>query len=242
MVKETPNVGYFLAEQAVRAYFDKKRPVENMDLHSVTMRCRMERIHIARAYMEIQRGEINRAIVGMVLGSLPDEQRKFIYRRYMDMRSFISIGQQMNLPTNRLYAWNRRILSLIELLLFFSIPEDAVYHRMYLINLLHILDLRLVALNAHKQEIYSPLQSFLVLQRKRCRKLLDYMEDISADASQTVYSQLVAEKLANPNESITNMAQRVHFTQSCVSRNLIQYKEKAIGIVQSIKKVEGEPA
>lgn len=238
MVKETPNVGYFLAEQAVRCYFDNEKHGGDMDLSSVTTSCCMEKFHIANAYMEIQREAINRAFVGMVLHSLPDEQQKFIRWRYRDSKSFISIGQQMDLPTNRLYKWNKRILSLIELFLFFSIPEDVIYHRMYLINLLHILDLRLVALDAHRDEIYAPLRSFLRLQRKRCRSLLDYMEDVAAKTSATVYEKLVSEKLKNPNESITDMASRVHYTQSCVNKHLGQYKEKAIGIVQSIKTAE----
>ena len=237
MVKETPNVGYFLAEQAVRDYFEKER-YGGMDFYSVTARCRTERFHIANAYMEIQREAINRAIVGMVLCSLPDEQQKFIYWRYRDLRSFISIGLQMDLPTNRLYNWNKRILSLIELFLFYAIPEDVIYHRMYLINLLHILDLRLAALDAHRGETYASLRSYLCLQRKRCRSLLDYMEDIAGEASETVYGTLVSEKLKNPNESITDIASRVHYTQSCVSKHLLQYKEKAIGIVQNIRTAE----
>lgn len=238
MVKETPNVGYYLAEQAVRDYFGKEKLGQEMDFYTVTAHCRTERFHIANAYMKIQREAINRAIVGMVLRSLPDKQQKFIRWRYLDLRSFISIGQQMDLPTNRLYGWNKRILSLIELFLFYSIPEDVIYHRMYLINLLHILDLRLVALDAHKEEIYESLRSFLRLQRKRCRRLLDYMEDVALETSETVYGKLVSEKLKYPNESITDIANRVHYTQSCVSKHLIQYKEKAIGIVQSIMAAE----
>ena len=239
MLKETPNIGYFLAEQAVWSYFRSERS-DGMDIHAVTMNCRMERVHIARAYIEIQRREINRAIVGMVIRELPEEQQVFIRRRYGEKKSFVAIAQQMVLPLNRLFAWNKRILSLIELLLFFSIPEDAIFHRMYVINLLHIIDLRLVAFAAHEREIYKPLYSFLRLQRKRCRKLLDYIEAVSSDSSQSLYSQLVTEKLANPNESITDMARRVHYTQSCVSKHLTQYKETAIGIVQSIKSLDAD--
>lgn len=237
MLKETPNIGYFLAEQAVWSYFRSERS-DGMDIHAVTMNCRMERLHIAHAYIEIQRMGIDRALVGMVIQELPEEQQIFLRHRYGAKKSFQAIALQMGLPLNRLFAWNKRILSLIELFLFFSIPEDAIWHRMYVINLLHIIDLRLVAFAAHEQEIYKPLYSFLSLQRKRYRHLLDYIEEVSADPSHSVYEQLVTERLKKPNESITDMARRVHFTQSCVSKHLIRYKERAIGIVQSITSLE----
>ena len=146
MNKQLPDIGIYLAEQALKEYYRPRRQI--IQLEEVEEFCRQEAsLNLYRTYLRLQRQHIDRIVVGMVLANLAEDEQKFVQYHYRDNMGYYLITHKIPYSSTALGRINKRILTDIRTLLFYSLTADDIYHRAKDIKMLHILDSRIMALS-----------------------------------------------------------------------------------------------
>lgn len=223
--KANPDFGMYLAEQAVRLYFhgDERSRQRMADF------CRREAAeapNLWRVYLRVQRRQVDCMAVGAVLRSLPDIMQRFVYYRYGLDESYVRIEGRLHASVSLLNEWNRDFLSAVERMLFYAVGKGDVYSRLKLLNLLHVLDIRINALLESGLPVDAGFLAVLSARRRSCRCLVREMDACLRRAGESVYYRVVAAKLENPHSNQTEIAQRIGYSSGCVGKNLRRYEER----------------
>ena len=99
MNKQLPDIGIYLAEQALKEYYRPRRQI--IQLEEIEEFCRQEAsLNLYRTYLRLQRQHIDRIVVGMVLANLAEDEQKFVQygRRRAEIRPVSLSGQYGLLP------------------------------------------------------------------------------------------------------------------------------------------------
>ena len=176
MNKQLPDIGIYLAEQALKEYYRPRRQI--IQLEEIEEFCRQEAsLNLYRTYLRLQRQHIDRIVVGMVLANLAEDEQKFVQYHYRDNMGYYLITHKIPYSSTALGRINKRILTDIRTLLFYSLSADDIFHRAKVINMIHILDWRIMALSRKDLVVKTAWLQDLLEKRQRYRKLLDIMQD-----------------------------------------------------------------
>ena len=223
MNKQLPDIGIYLAEQALKEYYRPRRQI--IQLEEVEEFCRQEAsLNLYRTYLRLQRQHIDRIVVGMVLANLAEDEQKFVQYHYRDNMGYYLITHKIPYSSTALGRINKRILTDIRTLLFYSLSADDIFHRAKVINMLHILDWRIMALSRKDLVVKTAWLQDLMEKRQRYRKLLDIMQDGDEIALlDALRNKVVATKLQHPNYNVSEISQISGISKPTVSRKLRQY-------------------
>lgn len=235
MNKRYPNLGFYLAEQALKEYYRPQR--DWLERQKVADFCRRHKsLALYRTFLKLQRESIDRMVVEIIIRTLPQDERQFFEYRYRDQQTIVWISSHLPISPPQLNRINRQVLDKIRTMLFYSLSPDDIFQRDKVINMLHIIDLRLAALSSRNGVSVNPdFLADLLIKRKNFRSLLDimhgYMFTAEADAEDPAKNRIVSLKLAYPLYNVTEISQLSGFSKSSVSRKLRQYMSLAYKFV-----------
>lgn len=255
MNKQMPDIGGYLSEQALREYYKPKR--QHAEMAQLEQFCfsRENRgiPHIYRTFLMLQRNHIDRIIVGIIIQSLSEEERHFVRYRYKNNQQIEWIAQKLHVSKAVVGRMNRRILREICTLLFYKLSEDDIFHRLKVLNMVHIMDLRIKAMIQCEHDFVDrDWLNGLIYRRGRYRKLLDIMQEctIFKDVNDefglldapacgetltddelafvdALKNKVVATKLSYPHCNVSEISRISGISKPTVSRKLHQYMAKA---------------
>ena len=194
-----PNVGKFLAAQAIRnAFAENAMPVCLEELEAL---CASEtRPRLLAAYLRWQRALIDRILVHALLDDLPAIERDFVHYRYRLGRSMQWLNMNLPVSERNLYFMNDRILLRLETLLFYEATLADAFSPKVILNLLRVIDARLAVFSL-RVDLPADLGWLerLTLARHRCRALLTLMETYLVPDDATPAHRIIRQKLHTPH-------------------------------------------
>jgi hypothetical protein len=226
MHKNKPELGLYLAEQALKMkYLDTPKKIqERIELKEFCVQ-NFSPQNVKRFYLRLQKMEINRIIVDTVLNELSIEKRSFIEFKYKNNDTFVNISMRLNISVAQLNIWNKSILEEIKNFIFYTLTEKDVFSKSKIINMIHILDVRIKFFEKNNHEINFNKHWFnaLSILRDKYRQLLYIIECFSAKQAKSIGDNIVVMKIQYPGDSPTELAYRCHVSVTTVSRNLKQF-------------------
>ena len=216
-----PNVGRYLAAQAIRkAFTENSLPVR---LEEIEVLCASEtRPRLLAAYLRWQRALIDRILVHALMDDLPEIERDFVHYRYRMGRSMQWINMNMPVSERNLYFMNDRILLRLETLLFYEPTLADAFSRTVLFNLLRVIDARLAVFSLR---VDLPADAGwldrLARARCRCRALLALIDTYLAPDEDGIH-RIIWQKLQTPHTTLDELLERIGIPSSEREKNMAQ--------------------
>lgn len=238
-MKSLNNSTLYLAEQAVKEYYRPRKQIAQME--EVEEFCRQHgTLNLYQTFLRLQRLHIDRMIVGTVLANLPELEQQFMRMHYQQKMGYYWISVKLSCSQTILGRMNKRILQEIQRMLFYALDADGIFHRLKVMNMLRIIDIRIVSLSrlSHKGMVVKQrLVDLLVRKRQNYRQLLDIMQEC-VDAAiydtgetkadvQAIRMRIINAKLSYPHSNVAEISQLTGISKPTVSRRLRQYMIKA---------------
>ena len=217
-----PNVGRYLAAQAIRkAFTESSLP---MRLEEIEVLCASEtRPRLLAAYLRWQRALIDRILVHAFMDDLPEIECDFVHYRYRMGRSMQWINMNMPVSERNLYFMNDRILLRLATLLFYEPTMADVFSRTVLFNLLRVIDARLAVFSLR---VDLPADAGwldrLARARGRCRALLALIDTYLAPDEDGIAHRIIRQKLKTPHTTLDELLERIGTPFSEREKNMAQ--------------------
>jgi len=227
MNKDRPELGAYLAEQALKAKYrdTKKEAAERAELIEFCKQ-NISTKNAKKFYLRLQKLEINRIIVDTVLKELSPEKKMFVELKYKKNETMVNIAFRLNISVSRLDVWNKNILHEIKNFMFYTLTEKDVFSKTKIINMIHVIDMRVEFFEEHINKNQSAefvnlrwLESLIIL-RDKYRQLLMILNDYTAKKNESVENHIIAMKIENPIENTSEIATRCHISIPTASRYL----------------------
>lgn len=230
MHKTHPDVYLFLAEEALRHKFlDTELIIKNRNEMKDFCRENFDNINLQKCFLRLQRIDLDRIIIDMVLNELSYEKRKFILGKYKRNEKFIYLSMELNTSVAQLHCWDREILNEVESLMFYKLTPKDIFIRRRIINMIHILDMRINIFEKNNQLFHFVDRAWLdglYARRKKYSKLLQIINDCVTNRKENIYNDVVATKIEFPLDNITELSKRCHVSSGGVSRHLKTFMQK----------------
>lgn len=234
MNKDRPELGVYLAEQALKSKYQDtiKKTAERAELKAFCIQ-NFSSQNAKKFYLRLQKIEINRIIVDTVLKELPTEKKNFIELKYKKNETLVNISMRLNISSSRLNEWNKSILHEIKNFMFYTLTEKDVFSRAKIINMIHIIDMRVAFFEEHLSDsqnlnfVNERWLNSLIILRKKYRQLLIVIDDCTAKKEESIENYIVAMKVEHPIENASELADRCHRSVTAVSRYLKHFTYKA---------------
>jgi len=217
-----PNVGRYLAAQAIRkAFTESSLP---MRLEEIEVLCASEtRPRLLAAYLRWQRALIDRILVHSLMDDLPEIERDFVHYRYRMGRSMQWINMNMPVSERNLYFMNDRILLRLATLLFYEPTMADVFSRTVLLNLLRVIDARLAVFSL-RVDLPADAGWLERLARARCRchALLHLIDAYLTPNEDSPAHRIIRQKLQTPHTTLDELLDRTGIPSSEREKNMAQ--------------------
>ena len=217
-----PNVGRYLAAQAIRkAFTESSSP---MRLEEIEVLCASEtRPRLLAAYLRWQRALIDRILVHSLMDDLPEIERDFVHYRYRMGRSMQWINMNMPVSERNLYFMNDRILLRLATLLFYEPTMADVFSRTVLLNLLRVIDARLAVFSL-RVDLPADAGWLERLARARCRchVLLHLIDAYLTPNEDSPAHRIIRQKLQTPHTTLDELLDRTGIPSSEREKNMAQ--------------------
>lgn len=213
-----------LATEALKLKFlqSQKEQAAFADLKARCME-NLNKPNFLKIFLRIQKMDLNRIIVDTVLQDLSEEKRSFILRKYKKNEMLVHISMELNVSVSQLNKWDKEILGDICGLMFYSLSESDVFFRRKVINMIHVLDLRIQTIEglpAFKQVVDPRWYESLLIYREKYTRLLCAINNCMTHRKESIYNDVVAERIENPLFDCEHIANRCHVSIAAVSRHL----------------------
>lgn len=222
------NMGYELAEQAIKSYFAQTEHKDQEDREMMAY-CqeKYSPIYAQRLAYRMMRIHINHIVVSSVLADLGQLQRDVIIRKYKYREMSAKISIALHLSINRITSVERAVQENINNMLKYILTVRDVYSRIKIANMIHIIDLRLSFLQEHPEifpDVNRDWLMSLFICREKYRRLYSELEDVFRKATTSVHYLIIAAKIQNQSLTSKELSSICHVTQNGINRHLRTYE------------------
>ena len=224
------HIGCFLAEQAIKDCFAQTEAMKKQE-DELMAYCREQYppMFCQRLAYRLQRRHINHLIVNAVLADLPPIQREVIVRKYKKQEMGTKIAMNLNISISRMIAIDRAVQENINYLLMYMLTVRDVYSRIKVVNMIHVLDMRLSFFDDNPEitpDVNRDWLASLRRYRRKYRLLYSSMQEIIQNAETTLHCNIIAERLYDPSLTSKALSAICHVSQNGVNRHLRTYEEE----------------
>lgn len=222
------NMEISLPVNVIIDYFAQSDEVRNEE--SEIMDFCLERyspVEFVRLAYRVQRRHINHIVVSTVLNDLPQLQRDVIIRKYKKRELSKKIVMDLSISINRVTSIEHAVHKNIFNMLKYILTVQDVYSRVKVVNMIHILDLRLSFLHEHPEimpDVSRDWMNSLRICREKYRRLYSAMEDVFFKANNSLHYYVISEKLRNPKLTSKELSAICHVPQNGINRHLRTYE------------------
>lgn len=224
------NLGYVLAEFAIKDYFSRTTVTDNAEAEMMQYcRERYSPLHAQRLAFRLQRRRLIHIVVQSVLASLPKIHRDVIIRKYRKREMAAKISMDLNISVARITSVERSVQDNIAHMLKYTLTVQDVYSRIKVVNMIHIVDLRLAFLEEHPEILPDVNRDWLTslrICREKYRRLYSAMQEIMRKSESSIHCNIIAERLRNPFLTSKDLSAVCHVSQNGVNRHLRTYEEE----------------
>lgn len=183
-----------------------------------------------RVAYRLQRRHIDCIVVDSVLADLLPTFRQVIHFKYAKKMQITKISMECGLSVVRIVALDHDVREEIRNMLLYKLTPKNLYSRSKLVNMLHILDLRLCFLEQFPE--FASLVSrdwirALEICRERYRNLYTMIEEIIRKQDIDWHCNIIATKLKYPNCTLKELSSMCHVSQSGICRHLQTFENEA---------------
>ena len=183
-----------------------------------------------RVEYRLQRRHIDCIVVDSVLADLLPTFRQVIYLKYAKKLQMTKISLDCGLSVVRIVALDHDVREEIRDMLMYKLTSKNLYSRAKLVNMLHILDLRLCFLEQYPEFTSVVSRDWiraLEMCRERYRNLYTMIEEIIRNKDNDWHCNIIATKLQNPNCTLKELSAMCHVSQSGICRHLQTFETEA---------------
>ena len=227
--KEKPIFDYYIAEQALREYYDyykydKERSLEQMS--ELAKAANEDEENLKRIYLRLGRLLCDHRLIGSYLASLSDLERNFLLYRYGKNEKYHWISQKLYVSISSLCSWNNKFLSELSQILSYNLNDKDVFCYLKVINVVRNLDMRINMLLLSQITIDKKFLYYLDNKRKNYRQLMKEQHKILTSSKDSLYNKIIAEKLVNSNDSVKTLCKKFQKTDNVIAWHLRNYENK----------------
>ncbi len=222
---------YALGDALLKSYFNRSASQVN-DMEEMLDYCRENYAPIYAQKLEyrLQRHEINNIIVDSVLCELPEEHRLIFVKKYKNHEMAQKIALDLSTSIARISSVERAVQANIVSMMLYVLTTADLYSRLKVVNMIHILDLRLSYLEyapEFAKTCVNPVWAKSLHQcREKYRNLYSAMEDIILRSGKnSLHCDIIAEKLKQPNLTSKELSALCHVSQNGINRHLRRYED-----------------
>ncbi len=180
--------------------------------------------------MRLQRESINRQLVRVLMVNLSHQEADFLRRHYRDGRTIQYLSMQMPFSERQLYAMNERILRRLASFLSYLPSTDDAYFPRVPINLLSIIDERLLIVSLQKIEVNEAWMKGMYRKRSISFQLFQLMQHMQAEND--AYGKLIQARFKKPFMTIPAL---LEYAKLPISEKLAySYFQRYMGEVTNI--------
>lgn len=219
MNKYKPDLQLYIAESILKERYTTEYTPEKLEkLINYIHQHLGSTKRIMQLYLKTQRLYINMLLVDTFLLELSDKEKKLLYYYYKEQQNYEWISQKLFFAKNTVFRTHQTLLEKVAKLFSFHLDPDDVFCRLRIINLLHIIDLRIESLSAASKiiQINMSLLNRLKTLRHHYRVLLDKLNSVLADEK----NKHITIKIKSPYYSVSEIANECGMSVSSVSRDL----------------------
>lgn len=227
--KDKPEFDSFIAEQALRSYFDyykndNERSLDQISKFTASMDKEAE--NLKKINLRTGRILADYRLIGSYLISLSDRERKFLEYRYGKNEKYIWISQKLFVSLSSLCDWNNKFLSDLSQLLSYSLNDKDVFCYLKVINVVRNLDYRINMLLLSQIPVDQNFLCYLDSKRQKYRKLMQEQNEILKTSKDSLHNMIIAEKLLHHNDSIKMICKKLKQSGNIVSWHLRKYENE----------------
>ncbi len=227
--KEKPCFDLYVAEQALRNYYDyyicsKERFLEQMSELARTADSDEE--NLKRVYLRFGRTLTDYRLIGSYLASLSERERNFLFYRYCKNEKYYWISQKLYVSISSLCSWNNKFLSDLSQILAYNLNEKDVFCYVKVMNVVCSLDVRINMLLLSQIDVDQDLLCYLDTKRTNYRKLMREQNKILCSSKKNLHYQIISEKLLHHTDSVKSLCQKVQQSDNVVGWHLRKYENK----------------
>lgn len=227
--KEKPFFDYYIAEQALREYYDyykydKERSLEQMS--ELAGAANDDEENLKRIYLRLGRLISDHRLIGCYLASLSDIERNFLFYRYGKNEKYLWISQKLYISVSSLCGWNNKFLSELSQILSYSLNDKDVFRYLKVMNVVRSLDMRINMLLLSQITVDKDFLYYLDDKRKKYRQLMKEQHEILVSTKDSLFNQIIAEKLRNNNDSIKTLCKKFQKSDNVIAWHLRNYENR----------------
>ena len=184
-------------------------------------------------YLKLHRLQLDRIVVDAVLYTIPQIERLYILKRYQDKASIKFIEATLNMTKSRQMRVHKNICHQIGNILLYRLNREDIFRPKRIINILNILDSRLLFLlhkeglkNRVGQEWLSELEKY----REKNSKLLSMQSKCMMHSDKSAFNLILSAKFANPDLSNIAIGRIINYTPANVSINFGIWEKKCFEV------------
>ena len=241
-IPENRDLKHLEAQRLVRTRFRSARQLEHCikSMEFCEENCMGQNKVYRSEFVRKQREMLSLAIVDIVIGALPAEQRQYVIMKYKEHRQADYIQYQLKIGPRIQTRWNREFIDELVCAEDYRLYPIDVFRPNKVLNMIYILDMRINKfLECYDMPCNKAWLSKLMRYRFSHRQLYGLMRAIiahlkSCDDREQVFYQIINAKFANPYVQNQQLAERFYVSDGTVSKYLTKYRNRTQRYLSSI--------
>lgn len=227
--KENPTFDLYIAEQALRNYYNYYKPNSDRLLDKITTVSSLANAkeeNLKRIYLRAGRILSDYRLIGGYIVSLSEAEQKFLYFRYGRNENYCWISERLYVSISSLCVWNSKFLKELSHILSYQLTLKDVFSCLRVINVVHSLDYRINMLLSNKAMVDQVFLDYLAIKRKNYRTLMYKQNEILQSPTISLHNEIISTKLLHNNESTKILCEMLHQTRNTIGWHLRKYENE----------------
>ena len=169
--------------------------------------------------------ENNDMIVAAVLADATDEERTFLYDKYLHQFSFTKLSLKLHVHFNALQKWRDKFLTDIASLLEYKLPVSDMFSRNKIEALIFVLE-RTIVFHEQYGKADKNFLDFLKLKLNGYQNLLFTIKQYINFNTEDIACLIIKSKILNPHFSAEELESYIGVSHTTISRHIRNFQKR----------------
>lgn len=183
--------------------------------------------NVKKLLMRILKRETGHLIVDIILNDVEEKMRRLVIFRYQKNLSLLDISLKLNISLSQLNKWNYNICKQIYDYMQYHLSKQDVYSRKKIVNMVEILGQEITMIDTTDPErrfVDENYYNGLNVRFQKYTRLLEHLDFYMCHHKRGERSDIIFQKICNPNIKIEELAKLCAYSVTQVSRQLHDYQ------------------
>jgi len=230
-MKNQTNLGVNIAQNLLKRHFQKSL-ASRQNLDTIRLFCQessMQNPNIKKTLMRILKQKIGSLIVDIILNDIDEKKRRMILFRYQKRLSVVDTALRLHTSSSQLNKWHVSICEQIYDYMQYHLSIKDIYSRTKIVNMLEILGQEITMIDTIDPErrfVDACYYDGINVRLEKYTALMQHLDAYVRHHQRGTHSEIIFQKICNPNIKVTTLAKRCAYSISQVSHQLHEYEEE----------------